>query len=80
MLVDLQTLDVVVSHADADCDDDGQKPDTGLRLDGTTESAAGDHERAGVGGEDEEDDDVAVDAMEDEEFVADGGDELEDDE
>ncbi len=54
--------------------------DTGLRLDGTTESAAGDHERAGVGGEDEEDDDVAVDAVEDEEFVADGGDELEDDE
>ena len=76
MLVDLQTLDVVVCQGDADSGDDGQQSDAGLRLDRSTEAAAGDHESAGVGGGDEEDDEVAADAVEEDELVPDDGHEL----
>lgn len=72
MLIDLQTLDVVVSQGDADGGVDGQQSDPGLGLDGPAKAAACDHESTGVGSDDEEEDEVAADAVEEDEPVPDG--------
>lgn len=71
MLVDLEALDVVVCEADAGTCNDHEQADSRLSFDCPTEGSSADHEGTGVANEDEEDDNVAVDAVEDEQFVAD---------
>lgn len=78
MLVDLEALDVIVCEAHADSGDDYEHADSRLSIECPTEGSTADHEGTSVGNEDEEDDNVAVDAMEDEQLVSDDGNELPD--
>lgn len=70
VLVDLETLNVVVRHADAGGRDDGEHADAGLGGQGAAKGASDDHHCTDVAHEGEDDDDVAVDAVDDEAFVA----------
>lgn len=76
MLVDLEALDVVVCEADADCCYDHKQADSCLSFDCPTEGPSADHEGTDVGNKNEEDDNVAVDAVEDKQFLSNDGDEL----
>ena len=76
VLVDLQALDVVVGHAGAEGGEDGEHAREDLGFEAAAEGVAGDHQGADVGEEKEGDDEVAVDAVEYQGFVADDGDEL----
>lgn len=78
MLVDLEALDVVVCEAYAGCCDDREQADARLGFECATEGSSADHKGAGVGNEDKKDDGVAVDAVQDEQSVADDGNELPD--
>ena len=78
VLVDLEAFDVVVCEADAGGCENHKHSDSCLGVECAAEGSSGDHEGSDVADEDEEDDGVAVDAVEDEEFVADDGDELPD--
>ena len=78
MLVDLKALDVVVCEAQAGSGDDHEQADSRLSFEGPTEGSSTDHKGTGVSNEDEEDDSVAVDAVEKEQFVSNDGDELPD--
>lgn len=78
MLVDLKPLDVVVCHCDGDCRDDHQYTHSGLGWQGAAKGSPRDQKGANVADENKRDDKVAVDAMEEEEFVTDEGHELPD--
>lgn len=78
MLVDLQPLDIIVRERHRDRSSDDEVSDSGLRGEGSAKGAAGNHGSADVADCDEEEDQVAVDAMEEDGFVADDGEELED--
>lgn len=78
MLVDLEALDVVVCEANAGSCNDYEQADSRLSCECPTKGSSADHEGTGVGNEDEENDNVAVDAVEDEQFVSDDGNELPD--
>lgn len=77
MLVDLQALDVVPRQGDARGTDDDQHADAGLRFQAAAERTAADHQCAGIADQDEEDDGVAVEAVEEEKFMPDERDKLE---
>lgn len=78
MLVDLEALDVVIREEYTDSCNDHKQADCRLSVDCPTEGSSADHDGTGVGNEDEEDDDVAVDAVDDEQSASDDGDELPD--
>lgn len=66
MLVYLEAFDIVVGEGEAEGCDEDEEAGGGLGFDGAAEGAAHDEEGADVGEEDEEDDEVAVDAVEEE--------------
>ena len=78
MLVDLEALDVVVCETYAGSCNDRKPADSRLSFECPTKGSSADHEGTDVAKEDEEDDNVAVDAVEHEQFVSDDGDELPD--
>lgn len=78
MLVDLQAFDIVPCECHARRADDDQHAHGGLCLDPAAKRAAADHQGARVGDQDEQDDGVAVHAMEEEKLVTNERDELED--
>ena len=78
MLVDLDTLDVVIRQAKACSREDHKHTDSCLCFDCATKSPPADHKRTSIGDKDEQDDDVSVDPVEDEEFMTDDGYELPD--
>lgn len=78
MLVDLEAFDVVVRKAYAGSCNDHEQADCRLGIECPTEGSSADHDGTGVANEDEEDDHVAVDAVENEQFVSNDGDELPD--
>ena len=80
MLLDLLSADVDPGEGDGDQAHDDEEADGELDVHCAAKRAAGDHQGAYVGDREEKDDDVAVDAVEDDQFVADDGDKLEDDE
>lgn len=63
VLVDLKAFDVDVGQDHADGGQDGEETDVDLRFDFATKAMTRDHEGADVGDEEEQDDDIAVDAM-----------------
>lgn len=78
MLVDLEALDVVVCKAHAGSCNDHEQADCRLGFECPAGGSSADHEGTSVANQDEEDDNIAVDAVEDEQFVSDDGDELPD--
>lgn len=76
MLIDLQTFDVVVSQSDSNCGTDPEEADHYLRVQTSTESIAGDHKSTCVAKEEEKDQEVTVQAVEEEKFMPDFGNEL----
>lgn len=78
MLVDLKALDVVVGQGDADGGHDDEDAHSGLCGQSTAKGSPGDHECADVADDDEGDDEIAVDAVGHQVFMADDGYELPD--
>lgn len=78
MLVDLEALDVVVCETDAGSCNDYEHANSRLSFECPTKGSSTDHEGTDIGNGDEEDDNVAVDAVQDEQFVSDDGDKLPD--
>ncbi|KFY93715.1 hypothetical protein V500_03564 [Pseudogymnoascus sp. VKM F-4518 (FW-2643)] len=71
-------LDIVVCERHGDRDSNNEVANCGLRCEGASKSAAGNYDSADVTEGDEEEDKVSVDAVEENGFVADDGEELED--
>lgn len=78
MLIDLQSLDVVICQCDADGASDDQDANTSLGSQSSAKCSPRYHNGASITDQGKEYDGVAVDAMEEKEFLADLGDELED--
>ena len=78
MLVDLQALDVVPRQRDTRLADDGQQPDSSLRLQAPAKGVSADHKGADISDEHKQDDEVAIDTVEEQCLVSDDGDELPD--
>ena len=70
MLIDLETLDVVVRHADTGRRDDCEQADSGLGRQCAAESSSNDDHCSDVAHEGEDDDEVTVDAVDDEVLVS----------
>lgn len=69
VLIDLETLDVVVRHADTRRRDDGEEADSGLGCQCAPKGASDDHHCTDVAHDGEDDDKIAVDAMDNEELM-----------
>ena len=78
MLVNLEALNIIVREADAGCCKDHERADSRLSLKCPTEGSTADQEGTDVANQDEEDNNVAVNAVEDKQFMSDDGDELPD--
>lgn len=78
MLIDLQPFDVDVGHDVCDRGRDHKSPRPRLRREVTAEGMRSDDNGTCTGNRREYDNEVPVDAMEDEEFISDDGDKLED--
>lgn len=78
MLVDLKALDVVVCQGDANGGDDDEYSDSRLCGQGTAKGSPRDHECANVADDNEDDKEIAVNAVGHQEFVTDDGYELPD--
>lgn len=78
MLIDLKPFDVVIGQGDTGGRDDDEYSDSRLSFERAAEGSSSDHECAHVTDDDEGDDEIAVDAMEDEGLVAYDGYELPD--
>ena len=76
VLVDLKAFDVDVGQDYADGGQDCEETDVDLRFEFAAKAMTRNHEGADVGDEEEQDDDIAVDAMKHEGMVTDPGDEL----
>ncbi|KAF4638020.1 hypothetical protein G7Y89_g41 [Cudoniella acicularis] len=73
VLVNFQALNIIIGHADGDCHQNHQGSDSALNVKCSPKGPAGSHESSNVGQEDENDDDVSVDAVEDKKLVTDDG-------
>ena len=78
MLVDLQAFDIIIGHAQARSHNDRKEADAGLCRRCAAKRFSRQHEGARDAEEEEDGDDVAVDAMEEDELVPDDGHELPD--
>ena len=76
VLVDLEAFDVDVGQDCADGGQDCKETDVDLRFEFAAKAMTRNHEGADVGDEEEQDDDIAVDTMENEGMVTDPGDKL----
>lgn len=79
MLINLLALDVDDTEHRRDRRSNREKADKDLRVKQAAEGAVRDHEGTGVGDKEEKADEPAVDAVEEDELVADDGEELKDD-
>ena len=77
VLLDLQSFDIIISDADTAKEDDECHAEGDLNAHAAAKAMLCYHEDAGHAGERADDDQVAVDAVEEDDFVADDGDELE---
>lgn len=66
MLVDLKALEVIVGHTNGYRGEDSQCAASSLSLKRTTGSPTGNHKCTGITGKDEKNNDIAVNAVEDE--------------
>ena len=78
MLVDLKALDVIICEAHADSCNDYKNAHCHLSVECPTEGSSTYQESTDVANKDEKDNNVAVDAVEDEQLMSDDGDELPD--
>lgn len=76
MLVDLKSFNVIDCKSQTTCGQDDEKSNEGLNLDTAIESMSGNHEGSNVAENDHEDDEIAIDSMEEDHLVSDGGNKL----
>ena len=78
MLIDLQMPDIPIRQPEPDLDDNGQQSDPSLRLDRAAERAPRDHQRPRISCRHQQNNNIAAEPVEQDDFIPDSGHELQD--